>query len=483
MLTEQEIREIADLGKSEQEVQKQIEKLKNGFPILTALSPAIVGDGIAKLTNAECHKYADAYEISDLEVVKFVPASGAASRMFKSLSTAIINNEESDEIKLFAASINKFAFSNLISSEFSSIEIATYVLEKDGLNYRSLPKGLIEFHKYDNKPRTPFEEHLFEACLYATNNGVAKVHFTISKDHASMIQDLVGRCIDNLKSIYNIEIEIEYSNQISTTETVALDKKGSLVRIDGEILFRPAGHGALIENLNNINADIIFVKNIDNVVKEALIADTVLYKKALAGKLIKIVNEIHFLLDGLLNYPSEEVLNNSVNFIKTVLGVDLALEAKNLESKIHLVYQYLNRPIRIAGMVKNDGEPGGGPFWVKDIKYGKSLQIVEEVQINKEDTEQHRILEASTHFNPVDLVCYVKNHKGNKFNLLKYVDQDAGLIADKSVDGNSIKILELPGLWNGAMADWITIFVEVPATTFNPVKTVFDLLKPSHQAD
>jgi hypothetical protein len=483
MLTEQEIREIADLGKSEQEIQKQIEKLKNGFPTLTALSPAIVGDGIAILTNEECLKYAGSYEMADLEVVKFVPASGAASRMFKSLNTAIINNEESDEIKLFVASINKFAFSNLVSSELSSIEIANYVLEKEGLNYRSLPKGLIQFHKYDNKPRTPFEEHLFEACLYGSNNGLAKVHFTISKDHAYIIQALVEGCIDNLKSIFNISVEIEYSNQMSTTDTVALDEKGSLMRVDGEISFRPAGHGALIKNLNNINADIIFVKNIDNVVKESLIGDTVLYKKALAGKLIELINKIHLLLDCLLKEPSEEVLNNSVHFIKTELGVDLVLEAKNLESKIHLVYRYLNRPVRVAGMVKNGGEPGGGPFWVKDNKYGKSLQIVEEVQINKEDPEQRSILEASTHFNPVDLVCYVKNHKGDKFDLLKYVDQDAGLIADKSLEGKSIKILELPGLWNGAMADWITLFVEVPVTTFNPVKTVFDLLKPSHQAD
>ena len=483
MLTDEEIREITDLGKSAQNIQKQLEEFKSGFPIITALSPATIGDGIVRLTNEECIKYADSYERSDLEIVKFVPASGAASRMFKSLNTAIINNEESAEIKLFSDSIDKFAFAKSVPSELSSLEIANYVLSKDGLNYLRLPKGLVTFHKYNDKARTPFEEHLFEACLYGSNKGLAKVHFTISKDHESLIRALVEACVEDLKSIFNISVEIKYSYQMSKTDTVAIDEQGSLVRVDGKILFRPAGHGALIQNLNNIDADIIFVKNIDNVVKEALIDDTVLYKKALVGKLIELRSEIHLLLDLLLKSPSLEALSNSVHFIKTELGVDLALEAKNLESKIHLVYRYLNRPIRLAGMVKNEGDPGGGPFWIKDSNYGKSLQIIERVQINKEDPDQLSILEASTHFNPVDLVCSVKNHKGDKFDLLKYVDQGAGLIADKSVDGKSIKVIELPGLWNGAMADWITLFVEVPISTFNPVKTVFDLLKLGHQAD
>ena len=482
MLTEEEKQQLIARNKNVEEVVSQLKRLKRGFPNLNILAPATLDIGILKLSQNELNHYQSVYENSNLEVVKFVPASGAASRMFKALQEGLNKGEETTEVNNFANSIAEFAFGKPVPKELSHhLEVVDYVLGENGLNYSKLPKGLIQFHNYKEKARTPFEEQLFEACLYGVKNGKAKIHFTISEEYQEQIQSVNYKSRKELKTIFGVEIDIMYSTQKPKTDTVAIDNNHKIVEIDSEILFRPAGHGALIQNLNEIDSDLIFIKNIDNVVKESLIGDTVTYKKALAGKLIELKNEIHNLLNQLLNSPSEDSLNHALKFITTTLGVDLVFVANNIETKIQLVYRYLNRPIRVCGMVVNEGEPGGGPFWVEDKYFGKSLQIVEGVQINKNDAKQVEILHASTHFNPVDLVCYVKDHKGEKFDLLNYVDNNTGLIAKKSVGGKTIKVLELPGLWNGAMANWITIFIEVPASTFNPVKTVFDLLKKEHQ--
>ncbi|MBL4652905.1 MAG: DUF4301 family protein, partial [Flavobacteriales bacterium] len=404
MLTEGEKQKLISANKDLNEVKSQLNRLKDGFPNLNIIAPAKLGEGILKLSESELNHYKSVYENSDLDVVKFVPASGAATRMFNTLQEGLNKGEETTEVKIFANSINKLAFANSISNGLSPLKIVDFVLGEKGLNYSKLPKGLIQFHNYKKTVRTPFEEQLLEACLCATKKGAAKVHFTISKQYEEVIKSVHTKYRKDLKVRFDTEIEVEYSLQKQKTDTVAIDSNATLVKVDGKILFRPAGHGALIQNLNGIDTDLIFVKNIDNVVKESLIGDTVTYKKALAGKLIEVKNEIHNLLNSLLSNPSKETLGEALQFIKTTLGVDLIINATNLETKIQFAYRYLNRPIRVGGMVINTGELGGGPFWVEDKQFGKSLQIVEGVQINKNDAKQIEKLNASTHFNPVDLV-------------------------------------------------------------------------------
>lgn len=482
MLSEEERKELTALGKSVEEIEKQLDNLKCGFPKMNILSPATVGNGIVSLSDEEKKRVVKRYENAEIDVVKFVPASGAASRMFKGLMEGIVSNDLSGDIAKLSEAITSFPFGNHVDQDMSPLDLAKYVVSEDGLNYAQLPKGLIPFHAYEDGVRTPFEEQLYEASLYGVKNGIAKVHFTIPLAHQRAIGEVNEVACKGFEQSNKISIPVEYSEQLAKTDTVAVDREGSLVRKNGKILFRPAGHGALIENLNQIDSDLIFVKNIDNVVSASLVEDTVMYKKALAGIVLETKDEIHRLLDHLLHEPSSEVLNSAVDFVKNRLGVDLQLDLSQEESAKQFLYSYLNRPIRIAGMVVNTGEPGGGPYWVEDKNYGKSLQIVEAIQIDKEDSKQLEILNQSTHFNPVDLVCWIKDHKGGKFDLRQYVDERAGLIAEKSLEGKDIKVLELPGLWNGAMSNWITLFVEVPESTFNPVKTVFDLLKSPHQA-
>jgi hypothetical protein len=367
--------------------------------------------------------------------------------------------------------------------EYNSI-IDFLLLEK-GLNYAALPKGLLKFHKYNNTSRTAFEEHFVEAADYSSDiHGEASIHFTLSPEHIYKFKNLIQHTIEGYEQNLNVRFNITYSIQKPGTDTIAVDLNNQpFCESDGSLLFRPGGHGALLENLNELNGDIIFIKNIDNIVPDRLKEETYKYKKAIGGLLVEFQEEVWKYLRLLeAGNVHEDLLDEIIQFTNDQLNIPLAFSASlSNDEKVKILFSKFNRPIRVCGMVKNEGEPGGGPFWTKNSNGELSLQIVESSQIDMDNTEQKNIFKSSTHFNPVDLVCGVKDYKGFNFNLLNYTDPATGFISIKSKDGRELKALELPGLWNGAMADWITIFVEVPIITFNPVKTVNDLLREEHQ--
>lgn len=373
---------------------------------------------------------------------------------------------------------------NALLEERQYKAIVSNLLEAAGLNYGALPKGLLKFHRYADGVRTPLEEHLVEGALYAAGkSGEANVHFTVSTEHRQLFQQLVDAKVAEYEAKYGIRYHVSFSEQKPSTDTVAADMENKPFRDKGKLLFRPGGHGALIENLNDLDADVVFIKNIDNVVPDRLKGDTVTYKKLLAGVLVtlqaKAFDYLH-LLDG--GHYSHDQLEEIIRFVQRDLRCRRA-DLKQLEDADLVIYlrKKLNRPMRVCGMVKNVGEPGGGPFLAYNPDGTVSLQILESSQIDMKDPEKKAMFEQGTHFNPVDLVCAVRDYKGNKFNLLNYVDKATGFISYKSKGGKELKALELPGLWNGSMSDWNTVFVEVPLSTFNPVKTVNDLLREQHQ--
>ncbi|WP_405384522.1 DUF4301 family protein [Maribacter sp. LLG6340-A2] len=508
-LTENDEKQIKEKGIAKEKVIEQINTFKEGIPFVNLRNAAVIGNGILKFNPSEEQELINLYEskLKDLEVLKFVPASGAASRMFKALfnflNTYDPNNESLNaylertndkDIKKFSDGLERFPFCekviDSIGTSFDSQGEKVYkfisaLLGENAFNYGFYPKGLLPFHKYGNSTATPFEEHLKEGALYAGSNGKAKLHFTISEQHKEMFGEEFKESGPKVSADTGVTYHVDYSFQKSSTDTLAVDMENNPFRNpDGTILFRPGGHGALIQNLNDQDADIIFIKNIDNVavMKDAkAVADS---KKVLAGTLLKL-QEKAFKYAKLIE--EGEVTNNAIeeigSFLKNELNVRFNKEYAVLSNKdkMAILRNKINRPIRIAGMVKNEGEPGGGPFWVVNANGEVSLQIIESAQINMDNKEQAGIMKNSTHFNPVDLVCGVRNYKGEKYDLLKFVDDKQGFITGKTKDGKELKALELPGLWNGAMAFWNTIFVEVPLVTFNPVKSVVDLLKESHQ--
>ena len=509
MFSEQNKIQIKKRGSEFNTVISQIENFKNGFPFLHVEEAAIEGNGIIKLDESAVKRNIEKYEhgiVSGIKPLKFVPASGAASRMFKLLFEALeeclsSKNPEEDilknkAVKQFAENIEKFAFYEDLKAvieknggELSCKNLIDFLLNKKGLNYGVLPKGLLKFHKYDTSGRTPFEEHLYEGAQYAKdNNKVVRIHFTISPEHRDNFKDLLKCIKEKYEKELDVTFEVSFSQQKPSTDTIAVGLDNEpFCENDGSLLFRPGGHGALIENLNNLDADIIFIKNIDNVVPDKLKKSTTEYKKALAGVLLDFREKI-FVYQRELNEKHPAALNHiflaeAVNFLENKLNIK-STESQYYTEKEEL-YRYLkekyNRPLRVCGMVKNEGEPGGGPFWAKNPDGTVSLQIVESSQIDTESVQQQGIVSHSTHFNPVDLVCAVKNYKGKKYNLTEFTDPTTGFISKKSKDGKIIKAQELPGLWNGAMSNWNTLFVEVPVETFNPVKTVNDLLRDQHQ--
>jgi hypothetical protein len=369
------------------------------------------------------------------------------------------------------------------------LPIAEALLANDGLSYGNLPKGLILFHRYNDSSRTAMEEHLVEGAQYCRDtNGNLNLHFTVSSEHRVGFGKLVERVKEHYESHYDVKINISFSEQKSSTDTIAVEMDNTPFRNpDGTLLFRPGGHGALLDNLNDINSDIVFIKNIDNVVPDRLKPQTVRYKKALAGLLLSYKGIIFDYIMKLHNdeYVDDEFLHQVLDFSKNELCIlpPNSLNTNDLKELKRYLIDTLNRPIRVCGMVKNQGEPGGGPFWAKNTDGTTSLQIVESSQIDLNDQSITEIFNQSTHFNPVDLVCYLKDYKGEKFDLLKYRDPLTGFISVKSKDGRNLKAQELPGLWNGGMSNWNTIFVEVPLITFNPVKSVNDLLRDEHQSD
>ena len=495
---------LSKKGITAEQVAEQLKTFKTGFPFLKLEGAATIGKGVLNPSQQEIEGYLkgwDDYCAGGNAILKFVPASGAASRMFKDLFAFLSADYDvptTDFEKKFFDNIEKFAFygdldamcvkNNKLSVK-ELIEKGQYkdivfnLLDFTGMNYGSLPKGLLKFHTYDNAARTSAEEHFVEGALYAATNGVVKLHFTVSPNHKALFEELVAERKAYYENLFNVKYEISFSEQKQSTDTIAVDADNAPFRENGTIVFRPGGHGALIENLNDIDADVIFIKNIDNVVPDRLKPDTVTYKKLLAGILVsaqKQAFEYLNLIDS-GNYTHEQV-EEMIRFLQQDLQCRNA-EIKDMEDCDLVLYlrKKLNRPMRVCGMVKNVGEPGGGPFLAYNQDGTVSLQILESSQIDMNNADAKAMFENGTHFNPVDLVCAVKNYKGEKFDLPAFVDKNTGFISHKSKNGRELKAMELPGLWNGAMSDWNTIFVEVPLVTFNPVKTVNDLLRDVHQ--
>ncbi|MGL5563499.1 MAG: DUF4301 family protein [Tannerellaceae bacterium] len=506
MFTSKDLESLKSKGLTQVEIEQQLDDFKKGFPYLKIEASATIDKGILKVKSQDRAKFIetwDNYLQQKKEVLKFVPASGAASRMFKDLFSFLSASysEPTTAVEVyFFDNINRFAFYKdlnevcLKKHDTSVIElinkgeykkIVSSLLLSEGLNYGKLPKALLKFHTYGQRTRTAFEEHLSEGALYAKNSkGNVNIHFTVSPEHEALFRSLLDKKKNFYENSYSVHYNVGFSVQKSNTDTIAVDANNEPFRENGELVFRPGGHGALIHNLNDLDADIIFIKNIDNVVSDALKGSTIIYKKLLAGILVAYQEQIFAYLAAIEvgQYDHEKVLE-MVHFLQNELNVRHH-DLKNMEDGDLILYikDKLMRPIRVCGMVRNVGEPGGGPFFAVNPDESVSLQILESSQIDMENPEAKAIFEQGTHFNPVDLVCGVKNHKGEKYDLLQFVDPATGFISIKSKDGQELKALELPGLWNGAMSNWNTVFVEVPIETFNPVKTVNDLLRPEHQA-
>ena len=506
MFIPQELDQIIAHGLSEKEIKKQLQIFRNGAPFTRIIRHAGVDNGVEVYDVATQKQLAGYYDAQkeQKDIVKFVPASGAATRMFKFLHTFLdhydpdqekltpyLKSNALDSLKTFIDNIKYFPFTSLVQKEIRKYipdykkskkgyrinSFVTLMLGKKHLNYARYPKGLIPFHKYTKYTRTAFEEQLFEATQYAAIDGVAHLHFTFSPKHLQLFKQTYERVKNRITRKTKVEVQISYSFQDPSTDTIAVDLKNTPFKNkEGNLVFRPSGHGALIKNLNQVDADIIFIKNIDNVTVEKHIDAVALHKKMLAGRLLQLQHTIFGYLQSIVK---DQVTEEKLSEIKTFLWKELKI--KEIPQTKAGIAELLNRPIRVCGVVKNTGAPGGGPFWVKNKEGQQSLQIVELSQIDISDPKQASIVEGATHFNPVDLVCGTRDFRGEKYNLTHFVDPLACFISNKTVEGAPIKALEAPGLWNGAMAHWNTIFVEVPLLTFSPVKDVNDLLDPSHQ--
>lgn len=505
MLQPSDLDTLHERGSSEMQVMQQLQSFAKGFPFLHIISPAAPDQGIVVLAPNELDPYLVAwnnYLNTTASILKFVPASGAASRMFKDLFEYLESETTAPAsvgVQQFFDRLNDFAFFDILNKSClkntgkdcrSLIEnnrhkdIVDNLLSKKGLNYGALPKGLLQFHRYDDHHRTPVQEHLSEGAQYAQNKEqVVNIHFTVSTEHRALFEQHIMEVQPAFEKATGVSFRINFSEQKPSTDTIAADENNHPFRENGKLVFRPGGHGALIENLNDLDADIIFIKNIDNVVPDHLKEITITYKKVIAGILVSLQERsFAFLREMEEGQLPESRLWQIADFCEHALnnihpGI---AEMTPEELQIYLM-QKVNRPIRVCGMVKNTGEPGGGPFLTVNADGTISPQILESSQINLSDPIEKQKMMQSTHFNPVDLVCGVKNYRGEAFDLLQFVDPQTGFISIKSKGGKELKALELPGLWNGAMADWNTIFVEVPVETFNPVKTVNDLLRPQHQ--
>ena len=518
-LGDEDLKQIEARGMTPEQVTSQLETFRKGFPFMRLLRACTVGDGIEVLQKADLARLNETLSAAALagRVMKFVPASGAATRMFKSLIAFHNRYDQIDEHEMrtegekngpdhgaymaFIKGIKKFAFYDDLKSAMSRDGLDTeeliakreykpileYALSPKGLDLAHIPKGLIKFHTYPETSRTAFEEQLVEATGYATdNNRLARVHFTISPEHEATVKEHLRRICDHYEKS-GVRFELKFSAQKPSTDTIATDLDNRPFRgEDGRLVFRPGGHGALLENLNTLKGDLVFIKNIDNVVPDRLKQETYIYKKALGGYLIELQKEIFGCIEKLLTRdPEDRYIKETFEFLRDKLSIipTVGVEQGSKKNRIDYLVSRLNRPLRVCGMVKNEGEPGGGPFWVEHADKSTSVQIVESSQVDRESAEQKRVWESSTHFNPVDLVCGVRDYTGKPFDLKKFLDPSTGFISIKSKEGRELKAMELPGLWNGSMAYWNTVFVQVPIITFNPVKTFLDLLRKEHQPE
>lgn len=512
MLNEQDKRQIEEKGISREQFLQQIEQFKKGFPSITLDRPATAGDGVIRVDASESSTLMSFFNdhAPEYRMLKFVPASGAATRMFKDLYLwrdllkAGVEPEEllknNEEAAVFFGRMRENAFwqdlklvmdkddldADHLLDTFNFLPLLDYLLYDAGLDYAELPKALIAFHTYGQQVRTAMEEHLAEGALYvADESGRVRIHFTLSPEHIPGFKQKLNAVRSLYESNYSVTYDIGWSIQKPSTDTIAVDIENLPFREkDGSLLFRPGGHGSLIENLQDLTEyDLIFIKNIDNVAPDRIKEESIKYKKILGSLLIGLQRDVYKWLRKLdRGSLTQAEYSDSLDFAINKLNIDKnVFSGTSFSEGVELLRKLLARPIRVCGMVKNEGEPGGGPFWVKDKNGFRSLQIVEMSQINMKDPQQESIVRQATHFNPVDMVCSIKDHNGKIYDLHQFIDPDTGFISIKSKNGQELKALERPGLWNGAMANWITIFVEVPLITFNPVKTINDLLRPEHQ--
>ncbi|TGD58442.1 DUF4301 family protein [Flavobacterium humi] len=511
--TEADFEQIHAEGIPLEKISNELFIFQSGISKIVLEKPAIINDGIFSLSETETLYFAEIFERKKekFQLEKFVPASGAASRMFQFLSeflkefkpdsesiNAYINRTQNSLLSVFLIGMDKFPFFKSIDkrlnekyADFQSWEkdkknyfFIKTLLDADEFDFCNKPKGILPFHNYSGQILTPIEEHLKEAVHYSASNGVAKIHFTISSEHQAAFEGIIRETQSDFEKKSGFSIHPSFSKQHSSTNTIAVNSGNNPLRNDsGQLILRPGGHGALINNLNQSLSDIVFIKNIDNVSHNDIDAIS-LYKKVLGGYLITLQKKV---FDNLKQLNNPDIKKEDILKIQHFIENDLHIKTTanfaeyKKESRIKHLKSLLDKPIRVCGMVKNENEPGGGPFWIREKNGNISLQIVESSQIDLQNERQWHIFKSATHFNPVDIVCGLKNHKGEKFNLQDFVDPDSGFIVEKSKNGTQYKAYELPGLWNGAMANWITIFIEVPLVTFNPVKTVNDLLKPNHQ--
>ena len=505
MLTANDRKQLADKGISEEQISRQLQQFQDGFPFLKLKAAASVGNGIHSFTDSTCQALVNSWETYKADghlITKFVPASGAASRMFQNMFEFLNSDYDApttDFERTYFDHIEDFAFFpalddacivlygsgvNALLDEGRYKDVVSAMLSEEGLNYGQLPKGLLQFHAYEDCARTPLEEHLVEAALYATSNGQADVHFTVSAEHRELFEQLVQLVLPQYEEKYHIHYNISFSEQKPATDTIAATMDNEPFRTDdGSLLFRPGGHGALIQNLSDLQSDVVFIKNIDNVVPDKLKPATMLWKQVIAGVLVETQRTIFAYLNRLDEGDCGQAeLDEMLHFLHFDLCCEIpGIQSMSAQEQTALLKQKLNRPIRVCGVVQNVGEPGGGPFLAYNADGSISPQILESSQIDKNNPTYMKMFTDGTHFNPVDLVCAIRDYRGEKFDLTSFVDPATGFISSKSKSGKKLKALELPGLWNGAMSDWNTIFVEVPLETFNPVKTVNDLLRPQHQ--
>ncbi|MCQ2203261.1 MAG: DUF4301 family protein [Bacteroidales bacterium] len=495
MLDLKDLEQLKQRGVAPEQVEKQLAQFKSGFPFADIQRAATIGDGILKANEADNQRFVALYDSAlkaGKKVVKFIPASGAATRMFKSMFE-YKNADAEKQVEMsgqkpydkFFAEFDKFAFAKDIKAmnPKSDAEKIELMLDDKGLGYGQKPKGVIKFHAYENGARTAAEEHLEEGLSYANSNGIINLHFTVSPQHLDLFKAAVIPTKERIEKEKGVKINISYSFQKLSTDTLAATMDNEPFRdSEGKLVFRPGGHGALIENLNDLDADMVFIKNIDNVAQDHLLATTSLYKKVIAGYAIDKRSKVDDILSK-LDKKDYTAIAEAEAFMKENLQVTYPSDYSQMDDakKSSFIVNTLDRPLRVCGMVKNEGEPGGGPFWVKGSDGQVTLQVVESAQIDVNDPKKAEIMKGSTHFNPVDLFCCITDRNGRKYDLTKFVDVNAGFISYKSLGGKELKAMELPGLWNGAMANWLTFFVEVPVETFNPVKTVVDLLRPQHQ--
>lgn len=497
MFTKEDVAQIEQRGSNVTTVEDQVERFKKGFPWMKILAPATPQRGIKVLDDAAVDAAVRYYEGASINgKCKFVPASGAASRMFKDLFSGLdalkAGKEVADDAPAakFVNQIQSFAFytpelfgDKVYPCNDYRKSVLSKTLTDEGLGYGAKPKGVLKFHKYtDGEIRTAFAEHLVEAQNYMRNeDGTANLVVTISPEHQQLFEEAYEEVKAAYEARYGVKYNIVFTFQDKATDTIAVDVENKPFRTETDsLLFRPAGHGALIYNLNKLEEEVVSIKNIDNVANERLLPETATWKKVLLGKALELRDRIYSYLNRLDAEVTEELCAEIVTFLSDELCVEMP-EQEDLTAKAAALRAKLNRPIRVAGMVKNQGEPGGGPFIIAEPDGSTSLQVLESVQINMSDEKSRDALASATHFNPVDIVCCLHDYKGQSFDLLQYVDEDAGFISSKSYQGRELKALELPGLWNGAMSKWNTLFVEVPLETFNPVKVVLDLLRPAHQ--